>query len=345
VTGVEETLHSISLALARFSGFAANALIFGMVPIVLLVLRPAFAQAPEGWDEGRRRVSNRLEWLMQACLVASFAATALVLILQVVLLAELEGGELRWSQVGSVLETNFGRWFGLRFPLLAGLGVLLWGRIRHASLAGAGDEQRPPASLWWGAWAALGLALLATTSFSGHAAVAHPRAVALTNDVVHLSSGATWFAGVVVLAAVIPDAWLGRPEKERLQVLAPVVSRFSRVALASIIVVAATGTANSFLNVASPGDLIDSGYGRVLATKILLFLGILFFGATNRFVVRRRLGDAVSTGEPGAVQRLFRRAIAAELVIALGVMGTTGVLVGQARTRETTAPVGESGQN
>jgi copper transport protein len=337
VTGIDEALHTIALSLARFSGFAANALIFGLVPILLLVLRPAFAHAPSDWSEGRQRVSNRLELIVQACLVASFAATAVVLLLQVVLVAQIEGGELTWDQVGSVLETSFGRWFGVRFPVLVALGVMLWGRVGRASLAGAGDERRAPAPLWWTAWGGLALALLATTSFSGHAAVATPRAVALANDLIHLSAGAVWFAGVVVLAAVIPDAWRGRATSERLRVLAPAVSRFSRLALASIAVVAATGTANSFLHVGAADDLVDSPYGRALATKLLLFVGILSFGAINHYVVRRRL-EGVDLAEPAHTQRMFRKTIAAELVIAIAVMGATGVLVGQARTKDAPAP-------
>ena len=73
-----------------------------------------------------------------------------------------------------VFETSFGRWYMLRFPLLIGLTVLLWGKARP--LAKTLGSSRPGArSGFWIAWMGLGLGLLATSSFSGHAAVSSPR--------------------------------------------------------------------------------------------------------------------------------------------------------------------------
>lgn len=332
--GVLEDLRSVAYALARFTGFSANAFLFGLVPVALLVLRPSFAGLPgDTWARGRRRLSGRLEGLVQAALIASATATAIALLLQAVLVAQLNHRPLDFDALSSSFNTTFGQWYLLRFPLLAGLAVLVMGRVRRSLLAGAGDGARPPGRSWWFGWAGFGLALLATNSFSGHAAVATPHALSIANDVVHLAFGSVWFAGIVVLAVALPDGWAGQSASARNELLAPAVVRFSRVALISIAIVAATGTLNSFLDVDALGDFLHTGYGRTLAIKIGLFLLILALGGINHFFLRARLerrGDAEAVG----AQRTFRKTIAAELAVAIGLMGITGLLVGEARTKE-----------
>lgn len=140
-----------------------------------------------------------------------------------------------------------------------------------------------------------------------------------------------------MLATVLPHGTRKMTGVERLQVGAPMISRFSDVALASIAIAAGTGTFNSLLNVARPDDLIDSGYGRALAIKLLLFLGVLALGGINHFFVRGRLERSLASGEATRMQSVFRRTIAVELALAIGLMGVTGVLVNSERTREDAA--------
>ncbi len=331
---LEQVLREVSFALVRLSVFAAGALLFGLVPIALLVLRPAFARLDgDGWDEGRARVCSRLEGFVQAALVAIAVATAVGLLLQAILVSEFQPGDIGSSSFSSVFESTFGRWYLVRFPLLAGLAVLLVGRVRRSLLAGAGDPERPPAPLWWALWGVMALVLLVTSTLSGHAAVARPRGIALVNDVVHMVAGSTWFAGIVVLGAALPDAWSRRNEDRAVELLAPAVVRFSQVAMISIAILAATGILNGFLNVAAVGDLYGSGYGRALALKFFLFLGIVSLGGMNHFVLRERMRRG-APADAGRARRLFRRTIAAELAIGIALFGMTGVLVGQSRTRQ-----------
>lgn len=314
---------------------------FGLIPVLLLVIRPVFASLPaDEWTDGRTRLMVRFGGLAAAALIASAVATAIGLVLQVVLLSSLQGGEISGSALAAVADTSFGRWYLIRLPLLAALAVLLLGRIQEWSLAGLGGRQRGPTTLWWVAWAGLGLALLSTSTFSGHAAVASPRVVAIVNDVVHLASVATWFSGIIVLAVALPDGWIGRTPADRLLLLAPSVLRFSRVALVSITVAAITGTINSLLNVGALSDMLETGYGQVLSVKIAVFLGILAIGGVNHFYLRHQMIEALETGRSTSAQPLFRKTIAAELAIGLAIMGITGILTGQARTRQDTATGG-----
>ena len=331
-------MREVSLVLVRFSVFASAGLLFGLVPVSLLVLRPAFAGlSSEGWAEGRARVASRLERLVRAALLATAVATAIGLLLQAILVSEFLPGDIGSSSFSSVFGSTFGRWHLLRFPVLAGLAVLLIGRVQGSLLAGTGDSARSPAPAWWVLWGLFAFVLLATSTLSGHAAVARPRGVAVVNDVVHLIAGSTWFAGIVVVGAVLPDAWSRDNGDRALDLLAPAVVRFSLVALVAIFVLAATGVVNGFLNIATINDLYDSGYGRSLALKVLLFLGIVTSGGVNHFFLRDRMRRGALVDAVRA-RRLFRKTIAAELAIGMLLFGMTAILVGQARTRQTTAP-------
>ena len=324
----DETLSPIAEALLRFSSFAGHAILFGCVPVAIFVLRPAFVGLPSGWKNGRERVARRLDGLVVAMLVASAAAAVVGVLIKAIQIANLKQADLTTDSFRSVLDSSYGQWYAVRIPLLLALAILLVGRVHKAIFASDSGSLR----LWWLGWGGLALALLATTTFAGHASVAEPRGPALINDVIHLASGATWFTGIVMLAIVLPDAWISKDPVERLSVLAPVVVRFSRLALVSVTIVAITGTLNSFLHVGKLADMTSTSYGQTLSVKILLFLVILATGAVNHFIIRKRLENALTAREPTSAHRTFRRTIALELAVAVGLMALTGALVGLRRT-------------
>jgi putative copper export protein len=341
--GFEETFRSVGLTLARSISFISHGFLFGLLPILALVLRPAFrAVDPEAWGKSRARISARLEGMVQSALTATAVATVIALVLQFALVSEVQGGEITSEPVLSVLETRFGQLYLLRFPLLAGLLVLLVGRVREWSLAGAGDGGKTPGRAWWLGWGALAIGLLLTNTLSGHAAVAAPVPLSIANDLLHLICGGIWFTGIIVLALVLPDAWRGRSPEERVRLLAPIIVRFSTVAIVTITILGITGALNSFLHVEQLDDMVDTPYGRAITAKIAVYLGILAVGGINHFFVRGRLEKALDEGRSDDSQRLFRKTIAIELVMALAVLGITGFLTGEARTKEVeTTEVGE----
>jgi len=343
--GFEETFRSIALTLTRTVSFASHLFLFGLVPLLLLVVRPSFAGlAGDAWDAARRRMAGRMEGLVQAAVTGTALATLVALVVQFTLVSEVEGGEITSRPILSVLETRFGSMYLLRFPLLAGLLVLLTGRVRAWSLSGTIESESGPGRAWWIGWAALAGGLLATSTFSGHAGVGQPVALSVTNDLLHLACAGTWFTGIVVLALVLPDAWRGRDDAERVQLLTPAIVRFSTVAMVTITILGITGALNSFLHVGRLADLFETSYGVTLSLKILVYLGILAVGGVNHFFVRKRLEAALESGRGDTSQRLFRRTIAIELGMALVIVGMTGFLTGEGRTRTEETPSGsESG--
>lgn len=334
--GFEETFRNVAFTCVRFLAFSAHAFLLGLPAILLLVLRPVFRGLDEdAWAAGRVRLAERLEGVVQAAFIASAVATAVAIALQATLVAELNEGDLSKPSFLSVFSTTFGQWHLFRYPLLAGLVVLLTKKVLQWSL-----EREGAARSWWIGWFLLGVGLLATHSFTGHAAVASPRGLGLLNDIVHLVFASIWFAGIVILAVLLPDAWRSKNDSERLSLLGPVVFRFSKVALVSIAIVAITGTLNSLMNVAYLNDMVDSPYGISLTVKIVFFLGILALGGINHFFLTKRLQQGQADGRAGAAQRFFRITIAIELAIAITIMGITGWLTGQAKTKQETVPQG-----
>ena len=337
--GFEEALRSVAFTLARFATFTSHALILGVLAITLLVLRPAFRGVPfEPWRNGRRRLTARLEGVVQASLVGSAVATLIAIVLQAALVSSAEREDFGLDSVASIASTPFGMWHLVRFPLLVGLTILLGGHVASSALAGAGDDRRGPGRLWWGGWAVLGIGLILTSTMSGHAVVASPLLLAVANDLLHLSAGAIWFTGIVLLAVLLSDAWRDKDELDRLRLLAPVVSRFSKVAMVAVATLAVTGSLNSFLHVGRLDDLGGTSYGLTLVVKIVAFIAIVGLGAVNHFYVRRRFERAAAESRPSSAQRLFRKTVAAELVVGLTIMALTGLLTGLARTKDVPGP-------
>lgn len=328
----EDVLRNVALTLVRFSVFSGSAIVFGAIPIALAVLRPALAA---GSDPGLTRVGRRLESFVRVGVIALAFGTALGLLIQATLVSQVTGSVLGPGDVESVLATSFGRWQAARLPLAAVVWFVVCPQIRRLAL---GPATGPAPRIWWAIWSAAAVVLLATSTMSGHAAVSAPRGVAISNDLVHLAAAGTWFTGILILAVVLPDSWRGGERRLKLAILARAVNRFSRVAMISIGVVAVTGTINSFMNVARPADLVESGYGRILALKLGFFGVILVLGGVNHFVLRSRLESSAAGGTAGAdAERLFRKTITVELVIALILIALTGLLVGLGRTRESVA--------
>jgi copper transport protein len=310
--------------------YISHALLFGLVPVTLLVLRPAFAFANVSKNSARDSLLRRTRLIVMGSLVAGIAGTLLVLINSAREDASLQGVGLGLESFERVLASSFGQWQALRLPLIVAMGILLLGRINRWLLAGAGTGEAPAPRRWWAAWFVLSATLLLTIPFSGHAGAHDLRTTAVVNDFSHLGFGATWITGIVALSYLLPGGWRRRGEDLPLSLLAPTVDRFSRVAFWSMTVVVVTGTINTLLHVGGWSPLFDTGYGKTLLVKLGVVTLILSFGAVNHFILRARLNEALKESGPSKHAAILRRNVKTELLLGFAVIGTTSLLVGTA---------------
>jgi putative copper export protein len=173
--------------------------------------------------------------------------------------------------------------------------------------------------------AVLTLPLVAARSLTSHAAaVRDDTAVAVIADAIHLIATALWAGGLVALWSIF---YFGRQNHLSASLTAQVVQRFSRLALASVFLLLATGAYQSWIHVGNLNILLNTQYGNVLALKLALFLAMFAFGTLNFLSTKQQLSRWANTNDAAhqVGQRAFKR-IGAESLLGLSILSVTGLL-------------------
>jgi copper transport protein len=175
---------------------------------------------------------------------------------------------------------------------------------------------------------AAAILLLVTVAFSGHANSQSPRGVLLPLDFVHVGAMSLWLGGLAMLLVAVPQATSAIQPSERTALLSRLLARFSPLALASVIALAASGVAQAYIHVRTLDALAETGYGRDVLAKTVLLLVLIGLGYTQRERVIPRLRGAVRSGEaPGVAGFMLRRVLRTEVMVVLAVLGVTAALV------------------
>jgi copper transport protein len=129
---------------------------------------------------------------------------------------------------------------------------------------------------------AAALALLAAPTLSGHALDRdQPRVLSVIADLTHLASAAVWLGGLIAVVYIVPRATEDDARRRA------AVARFSNAALASVVVLGASGIARALTELSSVSQLWSTSYGRALLVKTAIFVPLLGVGALNRTVLMR----------------------------------------------------------
>ena len=272
----------------RALGYAAGLLAVGSLVFATLV-------ASDVTDRRRCRVVG-----VAAGLVAALVAM-LAIPVQAVTLSGAVSAAVDPGLVTEVVASSFGLAAVLRVVALLSL-VALW-----AAAA--------PVAAWVPAAAVIGSYLL-----DGHQRTTEPAAVVAAADAVHLAAASVWFAGVVLLA------WgIRRRGEEHPARAAELVSRFSTVALVSVVLLTLAGVAMAVPLVGTPGALTSTTYGWLLLAKTGVVLVVLVVAVVNRRALLPRV-VAAEAGEVPAAWRRLTSALRIEAVLLVGVLAVTGVL-------------------
>ncbi|MFJ4007829.1 copper resistance CopC/CopD family protein [Streptomyces sp. NPDC090023] len=249
-----------------------------------------------------------------------------------------EGTAPTFASLGRTLTTRPGE------LLLARLALLLVAAVSALCLR-RWPVPRPYA-VTTGAILAVALAL--TWSAAEHASAGIQVPLAITSTTLHLLATAAWLGG---LAALLPTLRAGLPSQ--------VVTRFSRMALTSVIVLVVTGVYQSWRGLGSWQALTDTTYGRVLLAKLAAVALLLAVAAWSRRWTAR-LADvpaakvlepaggpplpAPAPPAPGIPVRALRRSVLAEAGVGVVVLVLTTLLTstlpGRAAEEAATAETG-----
>lgn len=213
------------------------------------------------------------------------------------------GAALNGDALRSTLDTPFGTSMEIR-------ALVTFIAFGPALLLRSGPSLAPGARF---ALATVFVALAASLSTTGHAVTTEPTWLRMPLDMIHVVAASIWLGGLLQLASLAPYAatWIDS------------IVRFSRLAFGSVVVILVTGTYATYAELgASPGELVDSTYGRLVLAKLALYLGTMPLAWNNMsaFVpqVRRRPEDA---------PRMLRQYVWRELAFVIVVIALTVWLI------------------
>jgi len=132
--------------------------------------------------------------------------------------------------------------------------------------------------------------------------------VLLGTSILHLAAAALWLGTLPALLVAI--AVVQEP--------APLARRYSPLGIGCVAVLLLTALIQFILLIARPAALVNSGYGAVALSKILLLGGLVILAARNRL----RLVPALPAARPALL-----RAIGAEILLGLLVLTAAGILL------------------
>jgi copper transport protein len=261
-------------------------------------------------------VRRRLWSIIVVCAIALAVVAVLGLPFEA---AEQDGtGLLKGLQakaIAGVRGTRFGEIWLARAWLATIIAALAFSFERWS------PARRAREILLLGAAAALAL----TPTASGHADV--DGTLTFLVDALHVLSAAAWGGGLAFLAAGLALTASG----DRWPLAARTVPRFSALALGSVAVLLAAGGANAYLEVRAFRGFVDSTYGALVLVKIGLALPLLALGAFNNRVSVPRLRAGLGSV---TAHRQFARAIGAELLVFVAIVGVTAVLIDEAPAKD-----------
>lgn len=319
----------ILLGAARGLQFAAIAVFLGAFFLLLATWPRARARAGEpGSGEAEGTLLTRIRRL-----AAAGAATGLVSAVAGVALsgARTAGFGPGRALEGSVLTESL----STRFGLLWAIAAALWACGLLLTLTAV----RPGRASWL-SWmpAIAGAPIVLLPAFSGHAAQQSPVGVMVGANVIHVAAMAVWVGGVAALLVAALPAAARLSASGAIRMRAALVRTFSPAATWAVALVLLTGIVQSYVEVATPGNLFTTAFGRLVLVKTVLLVAIVALAAYQRRRVFPRLEGIASGSRPAeAAASLTRRFLAGELLLMAGALAATAVLSGLAPATATPA--------
>ncbi|MDX6227680.1 MAG: copper transport protein [Frankiales bacterium] len=279
------------LGFGRLLGFVGVAAFFGGIAFLLLC-----------WPAGRSsKVSRRT---LQVGWLLAFVGAVGSLLLEGPYGAGLSiAHTFDWSLASGVAKTRYGQALLARVVLLVAAAATGWLVVRKSG--------HGPAA----AFAVLALATLVTFPYTGHPSVGSQVPLAVVSDVAHLTAMSIWLGGLLQLSVVV------LPDEDNATVRA-VATRFSRAAMASVVVLVVSGAYQAWREAGIAASLTSTHYGKLLLVKTALVVAVLLVAeVSRRWVGRAALADEAPTA------RRLGMSVSIETAVVVVVLAVTSLLV------------------
>jgi copper transport protein len=299
-TGTDPTVNTVS-TVVRWLAYLGVVLLGGLAFVVLC--RPgartdARARRLLRWGAGLVVVTTVAQFVLQGPYAAGRDLEA---VFDTGLLAD-------------TMRVAYGKLLLLRLVAVAALAVLVPRLLR----TGLPERLR---SRYENLAMVTGFLVLLTFSATGHPVTDPIMFVSVTADLVHFGAIAVWAGGLIQLALA-----LFRPGED--EDLAPVATKFSRVAAGAVTAIALSGAVLALRIMPSLSSLWTTGFGLLVLAKIAGFAALLVVASRSRRVVRRSM-----TAQPDGTTktlttdlRRLRQAVAVEVVLSVGVLALAALL-------------------
>jgi putative copper resistance protein D len=249
-------LHAMTLV--------AQTLTVGGVFFVLLVARPLRLA---GDNSGRMALRSFRRLVIWAALSLALFQIILMGVNSVALMATAE------LSLGEVVGANFFRAGAVMIAASCVLALIAQAQFRR---------------MWQWAFA-LAVIIIGASVMTSHAAARlTDRAPLAVATALHCAATAAWIGGLPYLLLAFSRC-SDEEMRER------VTRRFSRLAMASVSVLAAAGLTLSSFYIDAPDAIYGTAYGVMVSAKVLLFGALLLLGALN-FLTVKRLGTIQTAG-------------------------------------------------
>ena len=254
-------LASWALAFSRTVAVAAGAATFGWLIYAAFLgpQRKGGYLGVSGLTDIRRAGIAAIVWCIAAAAAAGLSLA--------VILGQPVSESLRLEVIGLYAwDIPAVRAFAMSAAVAAAIAV---GVRLSASLAAAAG------------WAVVAAAGLAFPPLAGHAAGYGDHALALTSGVAHMWAAAAWLGTLLALSI---HAWRGDGG------VAEAAARYGSLATAAVGLLMLSGVGNAIPRMDTFSDLWNSGYGRLLTVKVVVFAVALVLAATARRSLAGGLG-------------------------------------------------------
>jgi putative copper export protein/mono/diheme cytochrome c family protein len=309
-----------ALVLARALTFLAGALLLGIPAVLAVAVLPPLQRDARLTCERLPPLLSSLLRILWGAGAAVLLSSALWFLLQA---ASISGHGVAAAATPAILapvlwRTHFGH------ATLARLILTVLALAGLPMISAARTPQRRIACL--AAVALLAAADFAALGWAGHA-VATPGAAHLVADTAHLLAAGLWLGGLVVLAILFATRG-GKPDMAWIAIVGAATRRFSRLGIACVALLLASGIVESWFLVGTVPALVGTPYGHLLLVKLALFATMIALAAVNRIQLTPRIGQASRKRRDGGERTLgrLRRNTLAELILGGLVLLVVGAL-------------------